>query len=323
MAGEGIELQELLHQHGKAVDTLTHVGRAHRQVDAHAGRHRDHGRASSSAATRRANRAGSIPSSARTRRPFVKAISTTPGRRCGQATERVATGGVVGTPAIRTGENSGFCGPLSEMPGMSPFRACLIQAWSWLRLMPLRSATADTVAPGSSASVRTLTFCSAVQRLRRSTREMISPTLSIGVLTHVFKDANAHDLRQHNKGSSGLTLTIQIRLDELLHNHLSDAIGYSGHTQNPFTSRLLGYGDGTHRRRKVASRAHPIPELVEIALQVGFELLNGHLIHTGRTLIGFDRFVSLVHLLLGDIERLVCRTHRHHPVSSCFDHTTA
>src|SRR5215510_7808717 len=73
--------------------------------------------------------------------------------------------------------------------------------------MPLRSATADTVAPGSSASVRTLTFCSAVQRLRRSTREMISPTLSIGVLTHVFKDANAHDLRQHNKGSSGLTLT--------------------------------------------------------------------------------------------------------------------
>jgi hypothetical protein len=23
------------------------------------------------------------------------------------------------------------------------------------------------------------------------------------------------------------------------------------------------------------------------------------------------------------IERLVCRTHRHHPVSSCFDHTTA
>src|SRR5215510_9976326 len=76
--------------------------------------------------------------------------------------------------------------------------------------MPLRSATADTVAPGSSASVRTLTFCSAVQRLRRSTREMISPTLSIGVLTHVFKDANAHDLRQHNKGSSGLTLTFEV-----------------------------------------------------------------------------------------------------------------
>src|SRR5215813_10985765 len=77
--------------------------------------------------------------------------------------------------------------------------------------MPLRSATADTVAPGSSASVRTLTFCSAVQRLRRSTREMIS-TLSISVLTHVFKDANAHDLRQHNKDSSWLTLTARSML---------------------------------------------------------------------------------------------------------------
>src|SRR6516225_11886026 len=75
--------------------------------------------------------------------------------------------------------------------------------------MPLRSATAETVAPDSSASVRTLTFCSAVQRRRRSTREMISPTLSIGVLTHVFKDANAHDLGQPNKGSRGLTLTLR------------------------------------------------------------------------------------------------------------------
>src|SRR5262252_1138346 len=65
---------------------------------------------------------------------------------------------------------------------------------------------------------------------------------------------------------------IQIRLDELLHNHLRHAISYSGHTQNPFTSRLFGYGDGTHRRRKVASRAHTIPKLVEVTLQVGVEL---------------------------------------------------
>ena len=36
----------------------------------------------------------------------------------------------------------------------------------------------------------------------------------------------------------------------------------------------IGYGDGTYRRRKVGSRAHPIPDLVEIVLQVGFELLD-------------------------------------------------
>src|SRR5262249_4273568 len=44
--------------------------------------------------------------------------------------------------------------------------------------------------------------------------------------------------------------------------------------------------------------------------------------HTSRTCIGFDRFVSLVHLLLCNIERLVCRMRLHLPVSSCFDHTT-
>ena len=43
--------------------------------------------------------------------------------------------------------------------------------------------------------------------VRRSTREMISPTLSISVLTHVSEDANAHDLGQVNRGSRGIALT--------------------------------------------------------------------------------------------------------------------
>src|SRR6201987_17426 len=115
----------------------------------------------------------------------------------------------------------------------------------------------------------------------------------------------------------------QIRLDQLLHNRLSYTICYGGHTQNPLASRLLGYGDGAHRRREIAPRAHSVPKLVEITLQVGFELLDYLFVHTGRTMIGFDRFISLVHLLFGNVERFVRRTHRHPPVSSCFDHTTA
>src|SRR5262245_30344378 len=38
---------------------------------------------------------------------------------------------------------------------------------------------------------------------------MISPTMSLGVLMHVLKDANAHDLGQLSKGSRGLSLTKQ------------------------------------------------------------------------------------------------------------------
>jgi hypothetical protein len=37
---------------------------------------------------------------------------------------------------------------------------------------------------------------------------MISVSLSISVLTHVVKDANAHDLNQLRKGIRGATLTI-------------------------------------------------------------------------------------------------------------------
>src|SRR6266705_4339015 len=111
----------------------------------------------------------------------------------------------------------------------------------------------------------------------------------------------------------------QVRLNELFNDHLSHAIRHSGHTQNPLPSRLLRNGDSAHRRWKVASRAHSIPELVEIIPQVGFELLDCLAIHTGRTRIGFDRFVRFVHQPLVDLERLVRRTHRHPPVASCFD----
>ncbi|ACE93831.1 hypothetical protein AMK01_PB00134 (plasmid) [Rhizobium sp. N6212] len=43
----------------------------------------------------------------------------------------------------------------------------------------------------------------------------------------------------------------------------------------------------------------------------------------GCTTVGFDRFVSFVHLPLLNPKRLVCRTYRSHPVSSCskqYDH---
>ena len=76
---------------------------------------------------------------------------------------------------------------------------------SWLRrrsglaLTPLQSATAAIVAPGESASSRILSFSSAIHRRRRSTVEMISVRLSIGVLTHVRKDSNAYRHDHHRK----------------------------------------------------------------------------------------------------------------------------
>jgi len=67
------------------------------------------------------------------------------------------------------------------------------------------------------------------------------------------------------------------------------------HSQNPFTYTLLGDGDSSYRRRKVASRTHPIPDLVEIPRQVGLKLLDRLLIHTGRSAIGFHRLLGFEH----------------------------
>src|SRR6202030_2492634 len=73
---------------------------------------------------------------------------------------------------------------------------------------------------------------------------------------------------------------------------------------------------------KVAPRAHSIPDLVEIVLQVGFELLQRLSVPTGRTSIRFDRLERFKHLLLIDIERFAGHSHRDPPVTSCLDAAT-
>ena len=57
---------------------------------------------------------------------------------------------------------------------------------------------------------------------------------------------------------------------------------------------LLRNGDRLDRRGKVASRAHSIPNPIEVALQIGIELLDGPTVHASRAAIGFDRLISFV-----------------------------
>src|SRR5204863_1297398 len=81
VARERVLLQHLLRQHRETVEAAAHVGYATRQIDAHAGRHRDHHAPPARAATTRESVAGSMLSSTLTTRPFESAISISPGRR--------------------------------------------------------------------------------------------------------------------------------------------------------------------------------------------------------------------------------------------------
>jgi hypothetical protein len=147
--------------------------------------------------------------------------------------------------------------------------------------------------------------------------ELYNPVILPASLT---RDANCIQRRFTRSVAVGVLQEygIEIRLNDLFDDHLRDSIAHSGNTQDPFAPTLLGNGDSANRRRKVASRAHPVPDPVEVTLQVGFERLDRLPVHTGSALAGLDRFICIVHSPLIDHKRLVCRIRRRHPVSSWF-----
>src|SRR6266508_2137043 len=69
----------------------------------------------------------------------------------------------------------------------------------------------------------------------------------------------------------------------------------------------VGLGDlhCSHRGREVRPRAHPVPDPVEVVLQIGLELAQGHLVHPRGALVGRDPPVRLPHDRLGNRKRLV------------------
>ena len=70
------------------------------------------------------------------------------------------------------------------------------------------------------------------------------------------------------------------------------------------TAMRFRYLHRLHRRRKVRPRGHPIPDLVQVVLQILLEYLERHPVHTRRTLIGFNLPIGLPYLPLRNIKRL-------------------
>ena len=81
----------------------------------------------------------------------------------------------------------------SERPGILSSRTSRSHVYSCDRQTPLRSATAATVAPGSSASDSIRSLASVDHFRRRSTVEMISAAMYPTVLSHVHKNTKPHD----------------------------------------------------------------------------------------------------------------------------------
>jgi hypothetical protein len=164
-----IPLQCLLNQKRQGAEPTTHIGVAGRKLNPHVARNRNHRRSSTSRT--RAKAAASTSASTRTRLPPPRLISISPlrpdvdGRDCGGSSDvgfeiSAARCG----PAICTAVKRGTTAAPAPIA-----RACRRQVKRRLAEMPLRRATSETFAPGTSVSSTSRVFSSDDHRRRRST----------------------------------------------------------------------------------------------------------------------------------------------------------
>ena len=96
-----------------------------------------------------------------------------------------------------------------------------------------------------------------------------------------------------------------LRLQPAGHHRLGDPVRDRRHPKDSRPTAMgFGYLHRHHRRRKVGPRGHPIPDLVQVVLQILVELLERHPVHTRRALIGFDLPIGLPYLPLRNLKRL-------------------
>src|SRR5215216_1888664 len=137
--------------------------------------------------------------------------------------------------------------------------------------------------------------------------EVEHPVVSPAALTGL---ANGIDRRSAGPVAIrvGMEHRLQMRLQVSAGNLLGDAVRYRRNTQRARTAIRFRNTHAPHRRRKVAPRGHPIPELVEVVRKISLEARNRLPIYSSRSLVGLHTFEGFPDLPFGDVERL-CLVH--------------
>jgi hypothetical protein len=98
------------------------------------------------------------------------------------------------------------------------------------------------------------------------------------------------------------------------HHRLRDPVRDRWSPKDPrSTAMRLGDLHRPPRRREVAPRGHPVPDLVQLVLQIRLEVLKRAPVHPRRAPIGLPRLPGFLHLPLRDRQRLARRHQRVHP----------
>ena len=82
-------------------------------------------------------------------------------------------------------------------------------------------------------------------------------------------------IQRRPAGAIGIGVRVEVwfhqRLQDHRHDRLRHAVGHGRNAEGARAARCLRYLDEPHGRRMVRSRRHPVPDLVEIVLQVRLE----------------------------------------------------
>src|SRR5437773_1360654 len=144
-------------------------------------------------------------------------------------------------------------------------------------------------------------------------RNGVEKGADVDVQYPVVRPAPATACGQRVVGASPRTVAVAVpvenRLQLLLQQHrrrsLRHPVGRIGHPEQTHTCpMILRYLHAPHRSREVAPRAHPVPQLVQVAPQLLFEQADADGVHARRPVIGPDLLPRLHDEALIDLKRL-------------------
>src|SRR5215475_8297744 len=99
---------------------------------------------------------------------------------------------------------------------------------------------------------------------------------STQVVTPATLPRHANCIERRFAGSIPVRVVVEVwfheRLQGSFDHHLGDAIGDRGYPQRPRSTIVLRYVHPSHRRRKVAARRQPIPQLVEVVREISLKV---------------------------------------------------
>jgi hypothetical protein len=89
---------------------------------------------------------------------------------------------------------------------------------------------------------------------------------------------------------------------------LRDSVRHGGNAEDPDSRAMrFRYFHRHYRRREVAARGHPVPDLIKIILQVRFKVLDRLPVRSRRPAVGFHLQPGIPYLLFRYLKRLACR----------------